>query len=291
MFHASEATAMRARNWMMAVALSALLPLRAGAAEIYLSTAVGATLGGLTFRNGDIARYDTSTDTATLFFSEDLFTFTEDVDAFELLSNDHLLLSTKSGASLGGLTFLDGDLVEYDPATDTAVLYFSESLFSSDTEVDAATVLPNGHLVLSTQGTETLGGLTFRDGDLAEYDPVSGFATLFFNENLFAASEDIDAFDVLPDGSIILSTTNAASLAGVAFTAGDLVQYFPSSNTASIFFSGSNFTAIANIDATAVFVPEPGTGLLFLLGLAGLAAYRRNGTLSARAARPASRES
>jgi hypothetical protein len=283
---------MRARNWMMAVALSALLPLRAGAAEIYLSTAVGATLGGLTFRNGDIARYDTSTDTATLFFSEDLFTFTEDVDAFELLSNDHLLLSTKSGASLGGLTFLDGDLVEYDPATDTAVLYFSESLFSSDTEVDAATVLPNGHLVLSTQGGGTLGGLTFRDGDLAEYDFVSGLATLFFNEDLFLApGEDIDAFDVLPDGSIILSTTNAASLAGVAFTEGDLVQYFPSSNTASIFFSGSNFAALADIDAVAVLTPEPGTGLLFLLGLAGLAARRRAGLRPPSAARAAPRQS
>ena len=283
---------MRALNWMMALAFCALLPLRAGAVQIYLSTTNGATLGGLTFRNGDIARYDTSTGTATLYFSEDAFTFNEDVDAFDLLANGHLLLSTKSVASLGGLSFQDGDLVDYDPATGTAVLYFSESLFSNATaDVDAATVLPNGHLVLSTQGTETLGGLTFRDGDLAEYDPVSGFATLFFNENLFAASEDIDAFDVLPDGSIILSTTNAASLAGVAFTAGDLVQYFPSSNTASIFFSGSNFAALENIDAVVVMAPEPGTGLLFLLGLVGLAAHRRAELRPPSVARAASRQS
>jgi hypothetical protein len=291
MFHASEARAVRALNWMMALAFCALLPLRAGAVQIYLSTTTDATLGGLTFRNGDIARYDTSTGTATLFFSEDAFTFNEDVDAFDLLANGHLLLSTKSVASIGGLSFQDGDLVEYDPGTNTAVLYFSESLFSTDAEVDAATVLPNGHIVLSTQATQTLGGLTFRDGDLAEYDPVSGFATLFFNENLFAAGEDVDAVHVLADGSIVLSTTNSASLAGVAFTAGDLVQYYPTSNTASIYFSGLNFVAIENIDAMTVVVPEPGTGLLVLLGLAGLAARRRAGIRRPSVARAASPQS
>ena len=75
--------------------------------------------------------------------------------------------------------------------------------------------------------------------------------------------------------TIILSTTNGATLGGVVFTAGELVQYFPSSDTASIFFSDPSFSALENIDGAAVLMPEPGTGLLVLLGLAGLARYRR----------------
>ena len=49
------------------------------------------------------------------------------------------------------------------------------------------------NLILSTGMGETLGGLTFRDGDLAEYDPVGDTASLYFDENLFSSAANIDA--------------------------------------------------------------------------------------------------
>jgi len=265
----------RARIWILVAVLCAGLPLRADADTIYLSTASNASLGGLSFRNADIVRYDTVTGTASLFFDEDRFANNEDVDGFSLLPNGHLLLSTKSTATLGGLTFEDGDIVEYDPVANSAVPYFSESKFTTNVNVDGFAVLPNGHLLLSTAGNATLGGLSFRDGDLAEYDRTTGFATLYFSENHFAANEDIDAVSVLPNGSIILSTTNDATLGGVSFHADDLVQWFPATNTASLYFSGSQFAANENIDAVLVVVPEPGSASLCLLGLALFAARRR----------------
>jgi hypothetical protein len=137
-------------------------------------------------------------------------------------------------------------------------------------------VLGNGHYVLSTGAGETLAGLAFRDGDLVEYDPVSGTASLFLNENLFAANENIDGVTVLADGSIILSTASNASIGGLSFLDGDLVRYDPISGTATLAFSESAFAGGENIDGF-FYTPEPATGLLLALGLAGLSLRRRDG--------------
>ena len=252
----------------------AALPATARAAQFYLSTAGNATIGGLTFRDGDIARYDTVTGVATLYFNEDNFSANEDVDSLYILPNGNILLSTLNGATLGGLTFRDGDVVQYNPLTNTATLFFSEDLFSNNVNVDGFSVLANGHYIISTVGNATLGGLTFRDGDLAEYNPVTGTASLFFNEDLFSANEDIDAVHVLSDGSILLSTRNGASIGGITFLDGDVVRYVPSTNTASILLPESTFTGNVNVDGV-FFAPEPDTGLLLASGFAGLALRRR----------------
>jgi hypothetical protein len=256
-----------------ALAAAALAATPAEAIQIYLSTANGATLGGLTFRDGDIVRYDTVAGTASLFFSENAFSANENVDAFSMLPNGHLLLSTAGNSTIGGLNIRPGDVAEYDPVSGVATLFFNQNLFLNAANIDAFTVLPNGHVVLSTVDSETLAGLAFRDGDLVEYNPVSGAASLFFNEDLFAANEDIDAVSVLEDGSIVLSTETGAILGGLSFRDGDLVRYFPLTNTAILYFSESAFSANENIDA--VFVPEPGTGLLLAMGLAHLSRRRQ----------------
>ena len=212
---------MSLRNLFASLLLaSCLASMPAAAIEIILSTANGATLGGLTFRDGDLARYNTVTGIATLFFDEDLFSANENVDAFDLMSNGDLILSTTNAATLGGLTFGPGDLARYNPGSNTATLFFSGSLFSAAENIDAVSVLSNGNIVLSTANGATLGGLTFRDGDLARYDPVAGTATLYFNENLFSANENVDGADVLGATSIALSTTNAATLGGLSFRLG-----------------------------------------------------------------------
>jgi len=252
----------------------------ARAAQIALSTTGGATLGGLTFTNGSVVLYDDATDTATLLFDESLFSSApEDTDAFQLLPNGHVLVSTWSQATLGGLTFTNGSIADYDPIANTASLLFDEALFgvpANTANVDAFALLPNGHLLISTRDTQTLGGLTFRNGDIADYDPIAGTASLFFDQDLFGSDQDIDAIDLLADGeTLALSTADDASLGGLDFLNGDLVLYNMTSGAASLLFSEAHFAAGENIDAADVLaVPEPGSAALLSLGLLALAARR-----------------
>ena len=165
----------------------------ANATTIILSTNATETLGGLTFNNDDLAEYNPTTNTSTSYFDGDLFTGATDIDAVHILGNGNIILSTYESATLGGLTFDAGDLVEYNPTTDTATLYFEGSSFTGSENIDAVHVLDSGNIVLSTADVAILGGLSFTSGDLVEYNPTTDVATLYFDENNFTGSPNIDA--------------------------------------------------------------------------------------------------
>ncbi len=274
------------KNLMMI--LGAVLILVAAAAgpvnaTIILSTDATETLGGLTFYDGDIAEYDPATDTATLYFGENLFGGNENIDALHVLASGNIILSTsntKTSLLGGGLSFGNGDLIEYNPTTSSATLFFGEGLFGSDEDIDAVHILTNGNIILSTIDGATLGGLSFGDGDLIEYNPTTETATLFFDESLFSADEDIDAVHILESGNIVLSTGGAATLGGLSFANGDLIEYNPTTYTATLYFDESLFSSNANIDA--VHVPEPATICMLGLGCLVLVCRRRNSRLSGR---------
>lgn len=244
-------------------------------ATIILSTDATETLGGLTFRDGGLAEYDPTAGTATLFFNEDLFGSNQEVDALGVLDNGNIILSTNGDALLGGLSFGFGDLVEYDPITDAATLFLSANLFDTARDIDAVHILDSGNIILSTVDGGTLGGLSFNDGDLVEYNPMADLASLFFNETSFANNEDIDAAHILDNGNIILSTIGAATLGGLSFGDGDLVEYNPTTGIATLYFDESLFATNSNIDAVYVQTPEPSTIVLLGLGSLMLTPRRR----------------
>lgn len=240
------------------------------AATIILSTDAIETLDGLTFNSGDLAEYNPTTDTATLYFDGTLFGSSENIDAAHILANGNIILSVdKDGTTLGGLTFGNGDLIEYNPTTDVGTLYFDESLFGSNEDIDAVHILDNSNIILSTIDGATLGGLTFGSGDLAEYNPTTDVATLFFDGSLFDGSENIDAVHILDNGNIILSTEGGATLDGLTFANGSLAEYNPTTDVATLYFAETLFSNNANIDAVYVTtLPEPAT--IALLGLGSL---------------------
>ena len=120
------------------------------------------------------------------------------------MDNGHLLLSNEYTAALGGVSFGPNDLVDYDPATDTATLYFDGDAVSFTGWIDAVHLLDNGHLVLSTDSAATLGGLSFGDDDLVDYDPVGDSAALYFDGSLFTDSETVRSAHVGPGSSSVV---------------------------------------------------------------------------------------
>lgn len=256
---------------LTAILLSIVYTSPVGAATVILSTELTSeTLGGLTFRDGDLAEYNPSTDTATLYFNEDLFTSDAEIDALHVLANGNIILSTVDAATLGGLSFEDGDLIEYNPTTDTATLFFSESLFTGDENIDAVHILDNGNIILSIHENKgRLGGMNFGYGDLIEYNPTTDTATMFLDGSLLSSNADIDAAYILDNGNIILSTVDAATLGGLSFADGDLVEYNPTTDTATLYFNEGLFSDDADVDAIYVTaLPEPTT--IALLGLGSL---------------------
>lgn len=275
---AAAGLATRARVPLPA-ALAALLVLFSGSPAhalvlgVLVSTTGDATLGGLNFEAEDLALYDPATNVATLYFDGDAeFPQEEDIDAVFLRANGNIILSTAGDAQLGSLAFEPEDLVEYNPVTNAATLFFDgDAEFPQEEDIEGVWVFGNGSILLSTVGDATLGGLVnFEPEDLVLYDPVTNVASLYFDGDaeFTLAEEDIDAFSFL-NGRLILSTASAASLGGLSFQPDDLVLYDPVTNVASLFMNGDLEFAQTNENIDALFIPEPGTAALLTVGLAG----------------------
>ncbi|MEY4642133.1 MAG: hypothetical protein RLZZ227_2127, partial [Pseudomonadota bacterium] len=133
---------------------------------------------------------------------------------------------------------------------------------NSDTELTEVTgplaAATEKFLISVTEDGSTLGGLLFDDGDLVLYDPVAGTATMFLDASAIPGGDllqDIDAVHLLPNGQVILSTTtDGASINGVAFNAEDLVLYDPLTQVATLIFDGSTIFSADNADIDSVHV-------------------------------------
>lgn len=232
------------------------------AQTIFLATASPATLGGLTFDDKDLVKYDPAADEATLFFDGSALGLAYDVDAVHVMPNGHIVLSAKDTISIGGVTVENEDLVEYNPVADTGTLLFDGSTrFSSgSTDVSAVHVMDNGHLLLTNEYSATLGGLSFEPNDIVEFDPATNTATLFLDGSSLGLEQWIDAIHLLDNGNILLSTESPGTLGGLAVGKDDLIEYDPGSDTATLFFDGELFANAEDIIAAHVSGSAGGGG-------------------------------
>ncbi|NLF32235.1 MAG: PEP-CTERM sorting domain-containing protein [Planctomycetes bacterium] len=271
------------------VALLALIGLAAATAnaDIMISTYLGTKIGQEVFiGGGDVVQYDMDTGAAEILLDSSAFTgdwwMPRNVDAFHLMADGDFVLSTTFDQSLGGLSFEPGDLVRYDPAANTASLLFDGSLLGRNENIDGVYVRESGEILLSTTSSACLAGLSFRSGDVVEYNPASGAVSLVFDQDWFSRNEDIDALHVLEDGDLVLSTFSGGTLFGLDFSCGDLVRVDTTARTAEIFISDAIYDTclFVNTDAFSMTpaVPEPATlALLILGGAIGLIRRRRAG--------------
>jgi len=299
------------------MALLCALPAQGAPIILGISNSGGGTIGSnlQSFGRGDLVLYDPATDTASLYFDEDGPSgFHRDggngetITAVHRVDGDSVLLSHQRRNYIGGiaggpneLSNDPHDVFEIDQGANLATRVFSgrnqvfppsiPNGFAANENVNGVSRAPNGNLIITTTDGAILGGLGFSQDDLVEVDLVAQTVSLYFDGTPgqpdgrgFLAAERIDAAHVMPSGNIVLSTDNTATLGGLTFERGDLIEYDPSTNMATMLLQGSSVFRDASGDVGAVLdiesvwvAPEPTSLLLLALGV-GLIRRRRRQT-------------
>jgi PKD repeat protein len=164
-----------------------------GPTEILLSFTSAGTIGGVSMDDSDALKFTatslgpTTAGTFSMYFDGSdvgLSGDSEDVDAIELLSNGHLLVSTTGSVGVPGVSSgADEDLLEFTPTSlgtntsGTWALHFDGSdvglASSSDEDVDAVAVDASGRIHLSTVGSFGVSRLSGADEDVFVFTPSS----------------------------------------------------------------------------------------------------------------------
>ncbi len=246
--------------------------------EIILSTTNNSTLGGQAIDQDEAVQYDGVT--GTLFLDEATFANNENLTGLHAIDDGsgNILLTTTGDAVIDGVAFGDDDIVRISP-TGTAGVYDSTVIIfdggtnftNANEDIDAVYQRDNGNIILSTTGGAALpacggGNLGFADDDLVEWDVTNTCATFFLDTSAAAGGdlipnaggdEDITGVHLLYDDPnlILFSLTNNNTIRGVPVLDGDVVLYDVAADTASIFFSESEFGTDEDVNAVSIAVP------------------------------------
>jgi hypothetical protein len=244
------------------------------AATLYFSVGALQTLSGVPVTPQDIVAFDGSSFSLLLDGSDvGLDATSEDIDAFALLPNGHLLVSTKGNVSVPGLSGRDEDVIELTPGTlgatttGTWSMYFDGSVFGLDAageDVDAVEPLANGHILISARDVVSVTGVTGEDEDVLEFTPGANTWAMYFDGTdvgLTNSSEDVDGV-ALAGSNIYLSTAGNFGVTGVAGADEDVFVFTPTTlgdNTAgtfssTLYFDGS-VLGLAGNDLAAIELP------------------------------------
>jgi hypothetical protein len=267
----------------------------AGADPLILSTATTSVIDGEQFLSGDLFSVDETPGSATLFLSDTLFVEAEDIDAAAHRPDGSIILSTASQSQIGQDLFEDGDLVAHDPATGESTLWLDDdTAFFADVDIDAVHVLDDGHVLFSVRDDVTLfpqlpEEAFYQDGDVIEYDPDAGTTSLFLSEAIFTwdvdedgdqqadfANPDVDGLSVLPSGNLLLSIRSAARIGEDVYSDGEIIEYDPDAGAAFLYLPLFERSATnLDVNAVAIYLPEPGQALLLGTALAMVGILQR----------------
>ncbi len=246
---------------------------------MYISLGSSATVGGLSVANEDILAFD-GTRFSLYFDGSDVGLGSFTIDAFAVISPTEILMSFTGSGTVGGVAMDDSDVVKFtatalgETTAGTFSMFFDGSdvgLTTSDEDVDAIELLPNGHLLVSTTGSASVPGASSADEDILEFTPTTlgtttaGSWKLYLDGSdvgLTSSGEDVDGVAVDGAGRIHLSTTGSFSVSGVAGADEDVFVFIPSSLGATttgsfasaLFFDGS-FSGLGSNDVFAIDLP------------------------------------
>ena len=197
-----------------------------------------------------------------------------------------LYFSTVGNFAVPGVAgpYDDADIYAWNGTSFTRVFDGSVAGLPGSADIDALLVVDADTFYMSFNSTDTsvptLGNV--QDEDVVLYD--AGVWSVFFdgtNVGLTQNSDDVDAFDILTDGSVVISTLGNGSVPGVgAFNDEDLLRCVgtfgtTTSCTWTMYFDGSDVALSAgsedvdgvSVSAGSIFLTT--TGTFSVAGLSG----------------------
>jgi hypothetical protein len=208
-----------------------------------------------------------------------------DVDAFDFVDADAILISFDKPVSIGQLKVDDSDIVKFeatslgpDNTAGTFSLFLDGAavgLTTSSENVDALTLLPDGTLLVSTEGRAKVPGLNrnirAEKEDILAFTPVrpgdysSGAWSLYLdgaNVGIRGSSENINGLAIGPSGEIYLTTTGKFSVNDLTGSGEDIFSYpfpalenNPTSNFSPTLFFDGNSHGLKRDDVDAISIP------------------------------------
>jgi hypothetical protein len=231
-----------------------------GTTLLYLTFERAAVLDGVRVENQDIVAWN-GAGFSLYFDGSDVGLSGVTLDAFAIAGPGELLLSFTSPANLPGIGSVDdSDIVKFTATSlgqntsGSFSMYFDGSdvgLSASSEDINAIELLPNGHLLISVNGSVRVDGVSAGNRDILEFAPTSlgdvtaGTWTLYLDGagvGLAGGSENIDALAVGAGGTLYLSTAGAFATANVSGADEDVfVLTSAGTPAADLFFDGSAY--------------------------------------------------
>ncbi|MEN8184172.1 MAG: hypothetical protein ABFS46_16725, partial [Myxococcota bacterium] len=243
------------RNLNLALALLAgLFFLSPPAGAVLVSMDGDEVIDGIAFDDREIISLDSSPGSAELWLGWDDGFLHEDLDALTFLPSGNLLLSVSGATVIGGLIVEDGDLLEVDLEAGTASVFLPESTLGR-LDVDAAHLLPEGHILLSFHRDELINGLPVRDGDVIDYDMEDDSFSILLSEDVFAVDSDVNGVALLANGNLAVTTDDDTMIGGVPLEDSEIAEVDLETGVVRIFLSFEPRVGQADVDAIAILRP------------------------------------
>ena len=137
----------------------------------------------------------------------------------------------------------------------------------------------NDIIYVSSSTSGTAGGVSFADEDILTFNTGTGTWAMFFDgSDVGLGSTDVDAFELLDDGSLLLSLDASFSVSGLGTVAdADIIKFVPTSTgsttagTFQWFFDGSDVgLTTSNEDIDALDYTADGKVIVSTLGAFGV---------------------
>ena len=211
-------------------------------------------------------------------------------------NSEQLSLSSTSGGWVGGVKFADEDILLHDGDTNVWTLLFDGSdVGLASVDLNGFHWLPDGALLFTVDNPVTLArvGLV-DDSDIVRFQPTrlgnttAGSFTFYFDGSdveLTTADEDIDAFTLMADNALLISTLGTAKVGHYTVQDEDLLRFAPTnlgattSGSWSLYLDGSDLELTqAKEDIGGVMIDQTGNlyfsvaGAFALPGVSGTGA-------------------